>query len=895
MIKKCVGTIAACALALAMALCAGCGGEGKVVGGAKSGESEILEVYAPADLAKARGLVGPEHENCVVRLMRDIDMSGEEWTPIGPTLDDAFCGTFDGNGKTISGLRIAGWDNDGRPKYIAKEILGKLDSGEYAYASSEIVDIRLGADVIDEENDDREVSVVKKLVREGSSDDPNCVRLEKGKGKFAQGAAFGAVGLFGYARNATIRDFKLTDADLSFYASGANAYCGIACGFASGAKFENISIENGRLSASAIVERRISVYNDETGIPIGIGETNDTRLCAGGAIGRTCDGTEIANVEVADFRFDDIGYRAWHDCGLYLCGRDDEKLIVVPRGTVKAEWNVRKADLEDSIFDNNDTNYPDMAHVGGLTGMSTGTTMRNVAATGLNEGGAETEGADARLPIGAALPIVAKALFAGGISGEIGAGTVIEDFKSERMRFSAIYPDGSNYRKLISAKATIGGAVGRMSKSRIANGAVSDVVAQIGCTTEVKAANLSGVCAEASAGSAISDITISNARLFSDYVGRKSEGASEYGEQGSILSGAIGALRDSSIERVSAKNVEFNLRGASDESFRLVRGIASRLSGNSRADGCTAKNVRRNKVGSDSALVEWPILRPETEKNNYVNEDGYPSARLCLRNADGKTGGAYVTAYGRILKCDASGNALHDDAKVYEKAELGLEKGDAIELDRYYGKSRTKKNGKLRAKYYLISDKSADSIKVYDPDKEYYTKTDAYRVEFRDRSAGFCGLKCYEYDAIREEFFETRDKAPVRPRRKEYYARKSDIDGIAELKYCLEIVVYSESGAGILTQVEPDGEERAVALRYDLAELKGEDASERGSDGRKIPVAEAYFDAYFGPDGFKPDRDGRHRELNARRDFAKYALESGRPAFAADAFEYIYDADDAVA
>jgi len=39
-------------------------------------------------------------------LMTDIDLSGTSWTPIGKNASNQFAGTFDGNGKTITGLTI---------------------------------------------------------------------------------------------------------------------------------------------------------------------------------------------------------------------------------------------------------------------------------------------------------------------------------------------------------------------------------------------------------------------------------------------------------------------------------------------------------------------------------------------------------------------------------------------------------------------------------------------------------------------------------------------------------------------------------------------------------------------------------------------------------------------
>ena len=54
-----------------------------------------------------------------VQLQRDLSLMDEEWTPIGSkSADKPFSGTFDGNGKTISGLKITSGD------YVA--LFGKI-------------------------------------------------------------------------------------------------------------------------------------------------------------------------------------------------------------------------------------------------------------------------------------------------------------------------------------------------------------------------------------------------------------------------------------------------------------------------------------------------------------------------------------------------------------------------------------------------------------------------------------------------------------------------------------------------------------------------------------------------------------------------------------------------
>lgn len=41
-----------------------------------------------------------------IELANDIDLGGEEWTPIGHYEGGSFNGTFNGNGHTIKGLNI---------------------------------------------------------------------------------------------------------------------------------------------------------------------------------------------------------------------------------------------------------------------------------------------------------------------------------------------------------------------------------------------------------------------------------------------------------------------------------------------------------------------------------------------------------------------------------------------------------------------------------------------------------------------------------------------------------------------------------------------------------------------------------------------------------------------
>ena len=57
-----------------------------------------------------------------ITLTADIDLSGIDWTPIGKDDNKAYTGTFDGNGKTITGLKITGND-----QYAG--LFGYIDTG----------------------------------------------------------------------------------------------------------------------------------------------------------------------------------------------------------------------------------------------------------------------------------------------------------------------------------------------------------------------------------------------------------------------------------------------------------------------------------------------------------------------------------------------------------------------------------------------------------------------------------------------------------------------------------------------------------------------------------------------------------------------------------------------
>lgn len=80
--------------------------EGHTFTGGAGTTDDPYQVVTVDDL-KAVGDYTAQSSVCF-KLMNDIDLTGVVWNPIGSTIDNAFKGTFDGNGKVITGLEMTG-------------------------------------------------------------------------------------------------------------------------------------------------------------------------------------------------------------------------------------------------------------------------------------------------------------------------------------------------------------------------------------------------------------------------------------------------------------------------------------------------------------------------------------------------------------------------------------------------------------------------------------------------------------------------------------------------------------------------------------------------------------------------------------------------------------------
>ena len=75
-----------------------------------SEDGKTYEVYNAEGLKNIAKLVNDGNTGIDITLTGNIDLKGIDWTPIGKDDNKAYTGTFDGNGKTITGLTVTGSD-----------------------------------------------------------------------------------------------------------------------------------------------------------------------------------------------------------------------------------------------------------------------------------------------------------------------------------------------------------------------------------------------------------------------------------------------------------------------------------------------------------------------------------------------------------------------------------------------------------------------------------------------------------------------------------------------------------------------------------------------------------------------------------------------------------------
>ena len=81
-------------------------GEAKDLGYIYDSNTNTYTVYNADGLMNVAELVNGGKTDINITLDKNIDLTGKDWTPIGTDYDNAYTGTFDGGGHTITGLTV---------------------------------------------------------------------------------------------------------------------------------------------------------------------------------------------------------------------------------------------------------------------------------------------------------------------------------------------------------------------------------------------------------------------------------------------------------------------------------------------------------------------------------------------------------------------------------------------------------------------------------------------------------------------------------------------------------------------------------------------------------------------------------------------------------------------
>ncbi len=91
-------------------------GQGETLGIATAADLKrfayMINGNEPSTQGRAATTDNESYEGVTFKLLNDIDLSNHSWEPIGMTRESAFKGTFDGNGKTIKGLKVVNIGTD---------------------------------------------------------------------------------------------------------------------------------------------------------------------------------------------------------------------------------------------------------------------------------------------------------------------------------------------------------------------------------------------------------------------------------------------------------------------------------------------------------------------------------------------------------------------------------------------------------------------------------------------------------------------------------------------------------------------------------------------------------------------------------------------------------------
>lgn len=845
--------------------------------------AKTIEVNNADDLFKVATYVGEEYSKYTIKLTADIDLNGKEWNPIGVTLGKAFCGTFDGNGHVIKGLKITGWEKNGAPVKVAKKIIGWLEDGTPVYKSSEIVDLVKG-----ETNEDGFTSV-KKIIREGDTDDPNYQKLDDGKGNFENTVSYGSFGLFGYTKGAVIKNLTISDANVSFYASSDMSYAGIISGYDVCSEFDTVKIVDSKIAVSTIYTENFS-YADYYGTPNNSKFINESIQYVGGVVGYTKSNSTLAknsyavgkskfnNVSTENFVYDNSNYSAYFSGQLRVYGQGKDAKLVIDENKQRGYvvYDIQNDWIDYGyMYDETNKDYPFCVYAGGISGYIDGAVLTNVTTSGFNKADAMGTGLS---KVSGAEYMMGQSAYVGGIAGVFFNGEATNATTKDVFINGLFWENGRVYG-LFTRKATLSAGFGLVSKSKIKDGKVENFTAEVGGNT-LESVCVGGYAGYGYDGTYLENVEVNNVYTYSTYsVATDNNNASDT-ELGSIIAGIVGVLRDSELKEAKVSNCKFKISGGKAIDYALTKGIVSQVYGNSILKNAEASEIKN--FDNKNELNVYNDIAPVQYKNNYVNSDGYPSVRLYY-TVDGKQSNVFVTVFAEVVSRDEKGNSFIKD-HVHRTVDLSSQykDGDMIDVDKYYYYDKGN-DDKEEGRYNFIVENTLDENKKYSSTRRYAEKIDVYRVEFADKNQTLEANKYYEYDSTTGVLSLTADTKPNMDKTYYTYIKSEYVSG-----YYLNVTPYTESGKKVIVNkndVGKDDEDIVVVAKYNLTAEQVENAENTITIGTKeieLSAAEIYMDVYFSSgEGFKKDINDfvikYYDTAVENRNFEKYEFIDGRP------------------
>lgn len=314
--------------------------------------AQTVHVASVADFTNMRNYLGKAYSNYTFVLDDDIDLSGvEEWVPIGDSVENAFCATFDGNGKSVNNLSFRGWNSDGSPKIE-----------------------NLGAESLENTT------------------------------------SFPTMAIFGYSANATFKNVSVNNVDFEFYADNGFSYTAGLVAYNVGASvFENISV-SGNIKFNNVYVKK-NTYNN-AGERQGAVYSCDATIYAGG-INAYTNGNSVFNNVSCDVNFNNDFTRAYlynkdnaepeeieADAvveGYRVEGYVDDASAAPSQVFVGGVCAVAKSgEIKNSYYSGNVDVYAKSVYAGGIVGAGYGTTVTECTV----EGASAVSGAHVKSAVG---------------------------------------------------------------------------------------------------------------------------------------------------------------------------------------------------------------------------------------------------------------------------------------------------------------------------------------------------------------------------------------------------------------------------------------------------------------------------------------------------------------